>query len=146
MSTAQKGNTVKVHYTGKLTDGTVFDSSYQRNEPIEFTLGQKNMIAGFEQAVEGMSEGDTKTAEIPADKAYGEKQDEMILKVPKSDIPANIKPEVGQQLAMQDNNGQQVPVTVTEVSDENITLDANHPLAGKDLIFELELVEIANRS
>ena len=144
MSTAQKGNTVKVHYTGKLTDGTVFDSSYQRNEPIEFTLGQKNMIAGFEQAVEGMSEGDTKTAEIPANEAYGDKKEDMILKIPKSDIPENIKPEVGQQLAMQDNNGQQVPVTVTEVSDENVTLDANHPLAGKDLVFELELVEIAN--
>lgn len=143
MSTAQKGNTVKVHYTGKLPDGTVFDSSYQRDEPIEFTLGQKNMIAGFEQAVEGMSVGDTKTAEIPADQAYGTKQDDMILQVPKTDLPDNIKPEVGQQLAMQDSNGQQVPVMVTEVSEETITLDANHPLAGKDLIFDLEVVDIA---
>lgn len=142
MSTAQQGNTVKVHYTGKLTDGTVFDSSYQRNEPIEFTLGQKNMIAGFEQAVEGMAEGDTKTAEIPASQAYGEKQDDMIMQIPKTDVPDSIEPEVGQQLAMQDNNGQQVPVTVTEVSEDTITLDANHPLAGKDLIFDLEVVQI----
>ncbi len=143
MSIAQEGNTVKVHYTGKLTDGTVFDSSYQRNEPIEFTLGQKNMIAGFEQAVAGMSVGDTKTAEIPASEAYGEKKEEMMLNVPKAEVPEGLKPEVGQQLAMQDNNGQQVPVTVAEVSDDGIVLDANHPLAGKNLIFELELVEVS---
>lgn len=144
MSIAQKGNTVKVHYTGKLTDGTVFDSSHNRKEPIEFTIGQQSMIAGFEKAVEGMSVGDTKTTEIPANEAYGEKKEEMIVKVPKAEIPANINPEVGQQLAMQGNNGQQIPVTVTEVSDGGITLDANHPLAGKDLIFELELVQIAD--
>ena len=142
MSTAQKGNTVKVHYTGRLKDGTVFDSSRQRNEPIEFTLGQKNMIAGFEKAVEGMSVGDTKTAEIPANEAYGDKKDDMIIQVPKGEIPQDITPEVGQQLAMQGNNGQQVPVTVTEVTEQGITLDANHPLAGKDLVFDLELVEV----
>ena len=143
MSIAQKGDTVKVHYTGKLEDGTVFDSSHNRNEPIEFTLGQQNMIAGFERAVEGMSVGDTKTAEIPANEAYGTKKEDMIIQVPKAEIPANIKPEVGQQLAMQGNDGQQIPVTVTEINDGGITLDANHPLAGKDLIFELELVQIA---
>ena len=142
MSTAQKGNTVKVHYTGRLKDGTVFDSSRQRNEPIEFTLGQKNMIAGFEKAVEGMSVGDTKTAEIPANEAYGDKKDDMIIQVPKGEIPQDITPEVGEQLAMQGNNGQQVPVTVTEVTEQGITLDANHPLAGKDLVFDLELVEV----
>ena len=143
MSTAQAGNTVKVHYTGKLQDGTVFDSSHNRNEPIEFTLGQQNMIPGFEKAVEGMAVGDTKTANIQADEAYGEKKEDMIIQVPKTDIPADIKPEVGQQLAMQGNDGQQMPVTVTEVADDTITLDANHPLAGKDLIFDLELVDIA---
>lgn len=142
MSTAQSGNTVKVHYTGKLHDGTVFDSSHNRNEPIEFTLGQQNMIPGFEKAVEGMAVGDTKTAEIPANEAYGEKKTDMIIQVPKTEIPADIKPEVGQQLAMQGNDGQQMPVTVTEVADDTITLDANHPLAGKDLIFELELVNV----
>ena len=142
MSTAQKGNTVKVHYTGRLKDGTVFASSRQRNEPIEFTLGQKNMIAGFEKAVEGMSVGDTKTAEIPANEAYGDKKDDMIIQVPKGEIPQDITPEVGEQLAMQGNNGQQVPVTVTEVTEQGITLDANHPLAGKDLVFDLELVEV----
>ena len=142
MNTAQKGSTVKVHYTGKLKDGTIFDSSRQRNEPIEFTLGKQNMIAGFEKAVEGMSVGDTKTAEIPATEAYGEKKEDMIIQVPTSEVPQDIKPTVGQQLAMQGNDGQQVPVTVTEVTDQGITLDANHPLAGKDLIFDLELVEV----
>ena len=142
MSIAEKGSTVKVHYTGKLTDGTVFDSSHNRNEPIEFTLGQQNMIAGFEKAVEGMAVGDTKTTNIPANEAYGEKKEEMIIQVPKTEIPADIKPEVGQQLAMQGDNGQQVPVTVTEITDQGITLDANHPLAGKDLVFDLELVQV----
>lgn len=142
MTTAQTGNTVKVHYTGKLHDGTVFDSSHKRNEPIEFTLGQQNMIAGFEKAVEGMAVGDTKTAEIPANEAYGEKNDDMIIQVPKAEIPTDIKPEVGQQLAMQGNDGQQMPVVVTEVAEDSITLDANHPLAGKDLIFDLEIVDI----
>ena len=106
MSIAQQGSTVKVHYTGKLSDGTVFDSSHDRNEPIEFTLGQQNMIAGFEKAVEGMEVGDTKTATIPAEEAYGGKKEDMVIQVPKADIPADIKPEVGQQLAMQGNDGQ----------------------------------------
>ena len=142
MNTAKKGDTVKVHYTGKLHDGTVFDSSHNRNEPIEFTLGQQNMIAGFEKAVEGMAVGDTKTAEIPASEAYGTKKEDMIIEVPKAEVPADIEPEIGQQLAMQGSNGQQVPVVITEVNDHAITLDANHPLAGKDLIFDLELVQI----
>lgn len=142
MATAQNGNTVKVHYTGKLHDGTVFDSSKQRNEPLEFTLGQGNMIAGFEKAVLGMEVGQSKVADIPANEAYGSKTDEMIIEVPRKDVPANINPEVGQQLAIKQTDGRTVPVTVTDVSDESITLDGNHPLAGKDLIFEIELVEI----
>lgn len=142
MATAQNGNTVKVHYTGKLHDGTVFDSSVNRNEPLEFTLGQGNMIAGFEKAVLGMEVGQSKTADIPSAEAYGEKVDDMVIEVPKKDVPDNINPEVGQQLAIKQNDGRTVPVTVAEVTDETITLDGNHPLAGKDLIFEIELVEV----
>ncbi len=142
MATAQNGNTVKVHYTGKLHDGSVFDSSIKRNEPLEFTLGQGNMIAGFEKAVLGMEVGQSKVADIPANEAYGQKTQDMIIEVPRKDVPANINPQVGQQLAIKQNDGRTVPVTVTEVTEEIITLDGNHPLAGKDLIFEIELVEI----
>jgi peptidylprolyl isomerase len=142
MTVAENGNTVKVHYTGKLKDGTVFDSSLQRNEPLEFTLGQGNMIAGFEQAVTGMKVGDTKVADIPVDQAYGQKRDDMVLEVPKNDVPENINPEVGQRLAVQQKDGQSIPVTVTNITDSSITLDANHPLAGKDLVFEIELLDV----
>lgn len=142
MATAQNGNTVKVHYTGKLHDGTVFDSSLQRNEPLEFTLGQGNMIAGFEKAVLGMEVGQSKVADIPANEAYGEKTEEMVIEVPKKDVPDNVNPEVGQQLAIKQTDGRTVPVTVAGVTEESITLDGNHPLAGKDLVFEIELVEV----
>ncbi|MDF9795506.1 peptidylprolyl isomerase [Catalinimonas alkaloidigena] len=142
MTVAKNGNTVKVHYTGKLKDGTVFDSSLQRNEPLEFTLGQGNMIAGFEKAVDGMQVGDSTVADIPVAEAYGEVRDDMILEVPKKDVPENITPEVGQRLAVQQKDGQSIPVTISKVSEESITLDANHPLAGKDLVFEIELLEI----
>lgn len=141
MSQAKQGDTVKVHYTGKLQDGNVFDSSVNR-EPLEFTLGAGNMIPGFEQAVQGMNIGDKKTAEIPSEQAYGEKREDMIISVPRENVPGDIEPEVGQQLAIQQQGGQQVPVTVTEVTEEKVVLDANHPLAGKDLVFEIELVEI----
>ncbi|WPP52558.1 FKBP-type peptidyl-prolyl cis-trans isomerase [Catalinimonas niigatensis] len=142
MTVAKNGNTVKVHYTGKLKDGTVFDSSLQRNEPLEFTLGQGNMIAGFEKAVDGMKVGDSTVADIPVGEAYGEVREDMILEVPKKDVPENITPEVGQRLAVQQKDGQSIPVTIAKVSEESITLDANHPLAGKDLVFEIELLEI----
>jgi len=142
MSTAKKGDKVKVHYTGTLTDGTVFDSSLER-EPIEFELGAGQMIAGFDKAVDGMSIGDKKTTEIPSAEAYGEKRDDMMVLVPNDKVPADIKPEVGMQLSMQQPDGQPLPVVIAEVNDENIVLDANHPLAGKDLNFEIELVEIS---
>jgi len=141
MSEAKKGDKVKVHYTGKLTDGSVFDSSVDR-EPLEFELGAGMMIAGFDSAVTGMKIGDKKTANISSDEAYGEKNDEMIVEVPKSQLPEDLKPEVGQQLGMQQPNGQNIPVVVTSVGEEKIEIDANHPLAGKDLVFEIELVEI----
>lgn len=141
MAEAKKGDRVKVHYTGKLQDGSVFDSSRER-EPLEFELGGGMMIKGFDTAVTGMAVGESKTAEIPADEAYGQHNEEMVIEVPKSQLPPDLKPEVGQQLGMQQPNGQSVPVRVTQVKDESIEIDANHPLAGKDLVFELELVEI----
>ena len=142
MSKAKQGDTVKVHYTGKLKDGSVFDSSANR-EPLEFTLGGGNMIPGFEQAVLGMESGQTKVAEIPSDQAYGEKREDMIISVPRENVPGDISPEVGQQLAVQQEGGQQVPVTVTEVTEEKVVLDANHPLAGKDLVFEIEVLAVS---
>lgn len=141
MTQAHTGDTVRVHYTGKLGDGEVFDSSRDR-DPLEFTLGGGQVIAGFDDAVTGMKPGDEKTVTIPAEQAYGPRRDEMVGEVPRAQFPPNIEPQVGQQLQMQ-QNGQNFVVTVADVSDEVVRLDANHPLAGKDLTFELELVEIA---
>lgn len=142
MPKAKAGDSVKVHYTGKLKDGTIFDSSKGR-EPLAFQVGAGQMIKGFDTAVNGMEVGDSKVAEIPAAEAYGEARQDLMFDVPKSDLPADLKPEVGQQLAMTQPNGQQVPVTVAKVEEDKVVIDANHQLAGKDLIFEIELVEIA---
>lgn len=141
MAQAKMGDTVKVHYTGKLDDGTVFDSSADR-EPLQFTIGSGNIIPGFEQAVVGMSLGDSKTEKIPIDQAYGPYVDEMVVTIERRQMPADLEPEVGQQLQIQQPNGQIIPVIVTDVSDSQVTLDANHPLAGEDLIFDINLVEI----
>lgn len=141
MPQAKSGDSVKVHYTGKLTDGTVFDSSKDR-EPLAFELGAGQMIKGFDIAVDGMKVGETKTAEIPAAEAYGESREDLIFDVPKSNLPEDLKPEVGQQLAMSQPDGQQVPVTVAKVEEDKVIIDANHQLAGKDLVFDIELVEI----
>ena len=141
MSHANPGSLVRVHYTGKLPDGTVFDSSRDR-QPLEFTLGQGQVIPGFEQAVAGMNSGETKTAEIPAEQAYGPYREDMVLEVSREQIPPQIKPEIGQQLELRDQQGQRIPARVTQANDNSITLDANHPLAGKSLTFDLELVEI----
>jgi len=142
MQVAKKGNQVKVHYTGKLTDGTVFDSSEGR-APLEFEVGAGMMIKGFDAAVDGMSEGTKVTVEIPAAEAYGEAREDMIIDVPRTNLPPDMSPEVGQQLAMSQADGQQVPVKVKEVRDDVVVIDANHDLAGKDLVFDIELVEIA---
>jgi peptidylprolyl isomerase len=142
MVQAKSGDTVKIHYTGRLEDGTVFDSSAKR-EPLEFIISGGQVIPGFEQAVLGMTPGESKTEKIPMDQAYGPHREEMVLEVSREQIPPDINPEVGQQLQIQQANGQSVPVFVTEVTDNQITLDANHPLAGEDLTFEIELVEIA---
>lgn len=141
MTQAKQGDTVKVHYTGKLNDGTVFDSSADR-DPLEFTVGQGQLIPGFEQAVIGMAPGETKTEKIPADQAYGSRREDMVVQVERQQIPENIPLEVGQRLQIQQAPGRIIPVVVTEVSDSKVTLDANPPLAGQDLIFDIELVDI----
>jgi peptidylprolyl isomerase len=141
MEQAQNGDTVKVHYTGTLDDGTIFDTSVGR-DPLEFTLGERQVIPGFEQAVVGMSPGESKTAEISADEAYGPHNEEMVVSVDRSDFPNSIEPRVGQMLQLHQPSGQRIAVTVTEVSEASVTLDANHPLAGKDLTFDIQLVEI----
>jgi peptidylprolyl isomerase len=132
---------VRVHYTGKTDDGVVFDSSRER-EPLEFTMGQGQLIPGFEKAVEGMKIGDSTTVRIPADQAYGEKHEDMVVDISRQQIPPDISPEVGMVLQMQQPNGMPLNVTVTQVTDDSVTLDANHPLAGQALTFEIELVEI----
>jgi peptidylprolyl isomerase len=141
MAQAQHGDTVKIHYTGTLEDGTVFDSS-EGHDPLEFTLGSGQVIVGFEEAVTGMGSGEKKQVTIPADKAYGQRNEEMIIQAPRDQVPADINPEVGQQLQMGGPNGETVIVRVTEVTDEHVILDANPPLAGKDLTFDIELVAI----
>ncbi len=141
MSTASKGNTVKVHYTGTLTDNSIFDSSRER-EPLEFTVGAGQMIPGFDAAVEGMAIGDQKKVEIPFAEAYGPKSDEAMIKVDKSQLPEGMTPEVGMQLEASQPDGRTQVLLIAEVHDDQVTLDANHPLAGKDLIFDIELVEV----
>ena len=135
------GDTVRVHYTGTLADGTMFDTSRER-EPLEFIMGSGNMIPGFEEATRDMQVGQVKTVTIQAEKAYGPHRDEMVIAVPRDQLPADLNPVIGQQLQMQSPDGMRVVVIVTDVSDTAITLDANHPLAGKDLTFEIELIEI----
>ncbi|WP_107666417.1 peptidylprolyl isomerase [Cyanothece sp. BG0011] len=141
MVQAKLGDTVKVNYTGKLQDGTVFDSSVNR-DPLQFALGQGQVIAGFEEAVVGMSPGDNKSVTIPSEQAYGPYQDELVIVVDEQQMPSDLSVEVGQQLQMRHSSGQAVPVMVTNVADSKVTLDANHPLAGKDLTFDIELVNI----
>lgn len=142
MPQAKQGDTVKVHYTGKLDDGTVFDSSQER-EPLEFTIGTGTIIPGFEQAVIGMSPGESKTEVIPTDRAYGPYLEEMVLQVERQQLPTDMDPEVGQQLQLQHPTGEVIPVIITDVSSSTVTLDANHPLAGEDLTFDIQLVAIA---
>ena len=141
MAQAKHADTVKVHYTGKLEDGTVFDTSINR-DPLQFTIDEGRMIPGFEQAVEGMNPGESKTTKVPADQAYGPHHKEMVLVVDRSQLPVDLKPEVGQQLQILQADGQTIVVTVTDASESSVTLDTNHPLAGKDLTFDIQLIEI----
>jgi peptidylprolyl isomerase len=138
--TAKNGDRVRVHYTGKLTGGEVFDSSRER-DPIEFTIGAGEVIAGFEEAVAGMEPGATRQVTIPPEQAYGPQKDELKLEVGRSDLPENMDVAIGQQLQLQQGERQFI-VRVAEISEEQVVLDANHPLAGQDLTFDLELVEI----
>ena len=142
MAKAANGSTVQVHYTGRLEDDSVFDSSRERDEPLKFTIGEEQVIPGFEEAVEGMEPGDEKTVDIPSDEAYGPYRDDMVLEVDRGQLPEDLDPEVGQRLQLRQQNGEVVNVTLTEISDDEVTLDANHPLAGKDLSFDIELVDI----
>lgn len=142
MTQAKNGDTVKIHYTGTLNDGTVFDSSAGR-EPLSFTLGSGMVIPGFDAAVLGMKKGESKTVNIPADQAYGPRNEQMVISVPRDQVPPDLSPELGMKLQMGGPNGEVVVVEVVEVADQHILLDANPPLAGKDLNFALELVEIA---
>lgn len=139
---AASGDTVKVHYTGRLIDGTEFDSS-RGTEPLEVTLGGGQTIPGFEQALVGMAPGEQKTITIPCDSAYGERNDQMIQTVPRGVVPDDIQLEVGLMLSAQGPEGETLSFQVAEFNDETLTLDANHPLAGQDLVFELEMVAIA---
>jgi peptidylprolyl isomerase len=139
--TAQQGDTVRVHYRGTLDDGREFDASFGR-EPLEFTLGAGEVIAGFDRAVTGLAPGQSRTAHLSAEEAYGPYREEMVLKVPREQFPAGITPEAGQQLELAQEDGRRIPVLVAAVSEDTVTLDANHPLAGRDLTFEVELVEI----
>ncbi len=141
MDIVKEKDNVSVHYTGTLNNGEIFDSSKGR-EPLAFTVGAGMMIPGFDKAVVGMKLNETKKVTIAPADAYGEKQDGLVQKVEKSQLPADLQPEVGQQLASQLPNGQQIPVTVTDVAEDSITIDANHPLAGKELTFEIEVVTI----
>ena len=139
----QSGDTIKIHYHGRLSDGTTFDSSAGRS-PLEFTVGSGSVIKGFDDGVQGMSVGDKKTIEIPFHHAYGPEDPSMIIEFPVDRLPEDLKPALGMQLNMNNAEGQQFPVVITEINDQNIMLNANHPLAGKDLIFDLELVEIVD--
>lgn len=141
MADAQQGDTVKVHYKGMLQDGTVFDDSADR-EPLEFTIGNGEIIPGFEEAVVGMSPGESQTVELASDEAYGPHRDDLVAAVSRSELPDDLDPEVGQRLEIQQRDGQSMVVKVTEVDESTITLDGNHPLAGQDLTFEIELVDI----
>ncbi len=141
MSQVKAGDTVRIHYTGTLDDGTVFDSS-QGREPLEFTVGSGEIIPGLDNALPGMAEGEQKSVSVPADEAYGQHDPNGRQEVPRDQIPEHIPLDPGTALQMQTPDGQAVPVTVAEVTDEVVVLDANHPLAGKDLTFDVEMVEI----
>ncbi|MGH7450272.1 MAG: FKBP-type peptidyl-prolyl cis-trans isomerase [bacterium] len=141
MTQAKRGDQVKVHYTGKLADGQIFDSSTD-SEPLEFTIGEGNLISGFEEAVVGMSSGESKSVAIPANQAYGPHRQDLVMVVDCQQIPPSVHAEVGQLLELRHDENESLAVMVTEVSPTTITLDANHPLAGKDLTFEIDLVAI----
>jgi peptidylprolyl isomerase len=141
MAQAKTGDHVRVHFTGKLNDGTVFATSTETS-PLEFTLGGNEVLPGIEEAVAGMEPGQTKTVEIASDQAYGARHDELKQEIPRESLPEDLEPEVGQQLRVDRPGMQPLIVSVSDISDASVTIDGNHPLAGRDLTFDLELVEI----
>ncbi len=141
MTQVENGDTVRIHYSGTLDDGTKFDTSEGR-DPLSFEVGSGQIISGLDKALPGMTVGETKTVNVPCDDAYGQPVPDMRQSVPREGIPDGLPLDVGTQLQMQTPEGQMVPVTIVEVTEEQITLDANHPLAGQDLTFEIELVGI----
>ena len=141
MTQAKSGDTVRIHYTGTLEDGTQFDSSDGR-DPLEFALGGGQVIPGFDSAVDGMAVGENKSVTIQPDQAYGERHEQQVQQVPNTALPEDMEPAVGMQLQSQSPDGQVMNLVVTDVADETITVDANHPLAGQALTFAIELVEI----
>jgi len=143
MSAAKDGDTVKVHYTGRLDDGSEFDTSRER-DPIEFKIGGGEILPGVEQAVVGLEPGGTNTVTLPAEDAYGERRDDMIQEIERSVLPQEVEPQVGLQLQAQSPEGQPLLLTITDVADDKVTVDANHPLAGKALTFDVELVEVSD--
>ncbi len=141
MAAAKAGDTVKVHYTGRFEDGEVFDSSEGR-EPLEFTVAAGQMIPGFDAAVDGMSTGEAKTVTIPAAEAYGDRAEDMVIEVERAQLPPDMNPDVGEQLMMQQPGGSPFQVLVVGTTETTITFDANHPLAGQNLVFDITLVSI----
>lgn len=141
MAQVKSGDTVKVHYTGKLEDGTQFDSSVG-SDPLQFKIGEGNLIPGFEAAVLEMAIGDKKTITLPPDEAYGEKREDLILQIDRNQLPQDAEPQVGLVLQAQQQDGSVVNMTITEVAEAAVTVDANSPLAGKTLVFDIELVEL----
>jgi FKBP-type peptidyl-prolyl cis-trans isomerase 2 len=141
MNTVKAGDSVKVHYKGTLKDGQLFDSS-EGKEPLEFKVGEGMVIKGFDNALMDMTVGEKKSVTIPVEEAYGHKSDDMIIKMPKDQVPAEMDPKVGQELHLTDEGGNIIPVLVIDINATELILDANHPLAGEDLNFDLELVAI----
>lgn len=141
MAQAKVGDRVRVHYSGFLEDGTMFDSSLEK-EPFEFTLGEEMVIPGFENAVIGMKVGDTKKVSVPPEEAYGNYSEDLVVVIDRAQIPDHIDPELGMMLQVRSQEGTTTNVTITDISEDTVTLDGNHPLAGKELTFEIELLEI----
>ncbi len=141
MTNLKDGDTAKVHYTGKLEDGRVFDTSKER-EPLEFTVGEGSIIPGFEEGVVGMEIGETRSLEVPPEAAYGPRREELVFNIPSDHFPEHITPEIGMQLQIKQQDGTPFAAVITDMEEEEVTLDANHPLAGQTLYFEVELLEI----
>ncbi len=139
----EKGNTIRVHYTGKLTDGTQFDSSEGR-DPLEFIVGGGMVVKGFDAAVLGMEVGETKTVTLSPEEAYGPRSEDFVAEIPRDQFPADFNAEVGEKLLIQLGDGMQVPITITKIDEKNVTIDGNHELAGKDLVFTITIAEIVD--